>query len=364
MLHSSLERRARGFTLIELLVVIAIIAILIGLLLPAVQKVRAAAARAQCQNNLKQLALACHNYADQKQGKLPPSGSNNAAPWGAGSSWGFSWRVWILPFVEQGAIFQQLQPFMTTPGVAQPGWTGSYTDASGTVIRCSNFLNNVKLAVYRCPASNIPDKCVSGANGAWVMTSDYVGISGAENGTITGWNDSRRFQNTGTGNGGGLQFGGGALIPNGDVKLASMSDGTSNTTLISEQSDSLTIGPVGSQTKVTWNATSYHGWAIGMSGAGVPPASPGDGRGFGATVIKYQINLKDFPSVLPPNGNCSPAFGICLFSSPMTPLNSTHGGGVNVAFGDGSVCFLRDSTSLDTLGKLVTRDDGFPVSNE
>jgi prepilin-type processing-associated H-X9-DG protein len=216
--------------------------------------------------------------------------------------------------------------------------------------------------VYRCPNSNIPDKCVSGANGAWVMTSDYVGISGADTGVIVGWNDARRYANAAVGNGGGIQMAGGAIVPNGEVKLAGMQDGTSNTILFSEQADTLNIGAAGSQLKVAWNATSYHGWAIGQAGTGLPPASPGDGRGFGSTVIKYAINVKDFPSVAGPNGDCSPAFGICLYSSPMTPLNSAHGGGVNAVFGDGSVRFLTDSTPLDTLGKLATRDDGFPVS--
>jgi prepilin-type processing-associated H-X9-DG protein len=194
------------------------------------------------------------------------------------------------------------------------------------------------------------------------MTSDYVGISGAENGTIIGWNDSRRYVNNNTGNSGGLQMGGGALIPNGEVKLAGMRDGTSNIMLVTEQADSLTIGSGTATTQVTWNATSYHGWAIGMSSTGVPPVSPGDGRGFGSTVIKYAINTKNFPAVLPPNGNCSPSFGICLYSSPLTPPNSTHTGGVNAVFCDGSVRYLSDSTTVDILGKLATRDDGFPAS--
>ena len=106
--------RLRAFTLIELLVVIAIIAVLIGLLLPAVQKVREAAARAQCQNNLKQLGISCANCADTNQGKLPPGIGTFPRPnlGNCGGNQGASWGglfFHLLPYFEQGNLLKACQ---------------------------------------------------------------------------------------------------------------------------------------------------------------------------------------------------------------------------------------------------------------
>jgi hypothetical protein len=193
------------------------------------------------------------------------------------------------------------------------------------------------------------------------MLPTYVGIAGAVNGLVPGYNDGR-VNRGGTSQGccgsGGIISGGGTLFPYSQVRLVEMTDGTSNTMMISEQGDYLTTA---NGTRVAWNAAGPHGWMIGVGGGNAPPSyNPNsDARAFNVTTIRYAINQK---RGWPDGGHCGNT-GVCENTGQNTPLNSAHSGGVIIGMGDGSNRFLSDSTSVSILALLAIRDDGQVIPN-
>ena len=335
----------RAFTLIELLVVIAIIAILIGLLLPAVQKIREAANRMKCSNNLKQLALATHSYHDTV-GTIPPGGANDQAGFGGtgpgnSGSWGSSWLVYILAHIEQNAIAAKWQ---------FSGNSGAFNGTNNAAA------NGVVISTFFCPSSPLPKSPAPNQPGA--SHANYVGVSGAVPGLIPGYTEARYNDMSCAGRVGG----GGMLIPNGQLTFAAVTDGLSNTIALSEHGNYLkdTAGA-----KQEWRASQVWGWYLGVKSPGVPPNfdnNGGDNREPNLTTVRYAVNFTPaggWPNDI--NGGGVGFGGNCVGAN--IPLNSAHTGGVNAAFGDGSVRFVRDSTTLAVLAQLATRDDGVPLSN-
>jgi prepilin-type N-terminal cleavage/methylation domain-containing protein len=174
----SLRQRRRGFTLIELLVVIAIIAVLVGLLLPAVQKVREAAARINCASNMHQLGIACANYSNDNKNHLPPLAGSPSVVGGSLTSNG-SVFYWLLPYVEQDTIFS----FKVNNGV--PGDYYSYYEAAfvpdAVNPSTAGYIPMQTIKIFLCPSdtTNDPSIVALGApQGSWGVTS-YAANAGA-----------------------------------------------------------------------------------------------------------------------------------------------------------------------------------------
>jgi prepilin-type N-terminal cleavage/methylation domain-containing protein/prepilin-type processing-associated H-X9-DG protein len=344
----SLSRSRRGFTLIELLVVIAIIAILIGLLLPAVQKVREAAARMSCSNKLKQLGLAIHSHHDSV-GFMPfREGRFNTGYGGRKSG-----LIQILPFVEQDNLSKLIQAPLTVgsttyaaggPAPWDPATPANLaTDLVAGTTGGTYTPFRTDISVLLCPSD------LSAPSGTGVKHTNYMFCSGDSIDLHTNNNPNNRGM-----------FGRNHNLPSNGLKFAEVADGLSNTLAMSERvrgtaqvQKTLTYSNAGTwfttpnqclslfnNTTRTWNT----GYVRLGAWAGV--RWPDGGMGFGGLTTNA-----------PPN-SVSCAWNDHDAQPGLYPASSNHSGGVNGLMGDGSVRFIRDGISQVTLLALGTRAGG------
>ena len=334
-----MNRIRSAFTLIELLVVIAIIAILIGLLLPAVQKVREAASRMKCQNNLKQLVLAFHNF-ENTNGKLPIVYST-----------GDGWVVQVLPYIEQNNLLS--------------GYT-RYNPTASPVVTWTSLVNAnavaVRLPVVECPSGaappTIPITKSDGTTGEYART-DYFAVSGVN---ASAYQAAWGVAITDTSGIFGSQVNGANGLVGGETFLAA-TDGLSNTIALSECSGRPWVYVAGGRQLTSTSDPLY----LTTAGGGVFAASPvadrngtitwaGVSHGAWAHNDTYNVNTFNAAGnagVGPCAVNCSNFRGIYSF----------HTSGANAGMGDGSVRFLSSSTDPKTIMALCTRRNGEVIAD-
>ena len=308
-------RRNRAFTLIELLVVIAIIAVLIGLLLPAVQKVREAAARIKCSNNLKQLGLALHNY--EGANKVFPQSRNPYPLVHSGLSR-------LLPFVEQENL-QRLCDYTTPP-------------TSATNVAAAQ----TKVPMFLCPS----DSTTGQVPGMLEFGTNYVANNGS--GTI----------------GFGLIASGDGIFTQSPIKVADIGDGLSNTVAMSESVMGTGVVPTAPPTDARTIATvvlEVPGGTDPTPGA-CDSASGAWSAKRGAKWIDGHYGNSLYNHYYTPNPRTWDC-GNGSHNKGLSTARSWHSGGVNILLVDGSVRYVRDAISITTWRALSTRDSGEVVGD-
>ncbi|HEV8061880.1 MAG TPA: DUF1559 domain-containing protein [Gemmataceae bacterium] len=357
--------KRKGFTLIELLVVIAIIAVLVGLLLPAVQKVREAAARMSCSNNLKQMGLAAMNY-ESTYSQLPPR-SGSVTVNGVQTGNDATTQVLIMPFVEQGNKFNLFNPNYKTwndTAVAPPN-AFTTNPSTGLGINLPFRLNDVSFFV--CPSD--ASSTVRGAN--QVNTSDtsfpegrlnYMGCVGAtstENSTAAGR---------------GIFTNGNSFKGN---TIGAITDGTSNTAMFAEVMRTTDSWPHVSGTRTNTDIILDASVANGSDSdaRGIPSCATGSPwtstiSYAGLEFDRYLYGMSVYNHTLPPNWNANKLQGSqasttgqysCGDTSIVhfhVPASSYHTGGVNVGFADGSVHFIANGIDFATWQALGSMTGG------
>ncbi|HEY7429023.1 MAG TPA: DUF1559 domain-containing protein [Gemmataceae bacterium] len=370
---SGSPRDRAAFTLIELLVVIAIIAILIGLLLPAVQKVRESANRMTCENKMKQLALACHNYHDTYD-TLPTGftatvseptfllhiyggpGTNDGRP-----KPGPPWSVLILPYLEENNRYASFD------------LAGGFTGEASDVAKYPGYFlgNNATLlfqpnSKYQCPSDqnslpSVPNSnymaVMGGASGPPTITRGQTCPNAT--GTDSGCWSRQQSQFVNAQAGAKTWYNNGVIFLNSHTRLTDIGDGTTNTFMLGETWYMEVPNGSSDTVSATWAGTLYgSGGSAGNGGCCTAPVTMAAANDPINNAFNVLVTTGSPPVTVPFNPGVP---GGADSATTMRGFGSRHPGGCNFAMADGSIHFVSQTIDVNLYRQMATRADGLPA---